>query len=334
MLLIANDSWCCLCIVLYCTVYTIYYSIYNRQSSVFFTGKLLLPPFPLRLSKQDNRRTDGRIDSFALTADYSVSLFSLSFEVQLSDLHPRPPSALHIEAPFHQGLSMIMAHRFHNEPLAENYQQAAYNGFPFLPEFGHRRTAPREEPFIHHRANGIAGQGPGWYQGGHKFPKGSFRSKKYWVRPIDGARHGALGRLKDALTGEGPDVFVVANGDRRTFMRDVPSRNHWSGWDKTGLRWVGDANWRGASEDMDWYPKTNYHAPWARREKDQVYNFRTREYDDLKGSNRLGFWSDAHYSQGQRGKYSIPTAWRMWDGKWHTTVDPSAGRWPGGRPLR
>ena len=111
-----------------------------------------------------------------------------------------------------------MANRYHNNPLAENYQQNTYNGFPFLPEFGTRRTAPREEPFIHHRARGHAG--PGWYQGGRKLHK--FQSKKYWARPIDGARQGTFGRIKDALTGEGPDVFVVANGDKRTLMRDMP----------------------------------------------------------------------------------------------------------------
>lgn len=225
-----------------------------------------------------------------------------------------------------------MAFPHHNNPFSEDYQQAAYNGFPFLPEFGHRRTAPREEPFILHRARGPSG--PGWYQGGRKLPS-TFRSKKYWVRPIDHpSRHGTFGRIKDALSGQGPDVFVVTNGDRRTLHRDLPSRNHWSGWDKTGLKWAGDANWRGAAEDMDWYPKSSYHTSWARRDKDKVYNFRTREYDDLKGWNRKSFWSDAHYSrEKERGKGGIPTAWRGWDGQWYSTVHPSAGRWPGGRPL-
>ncbi|KAF2167698.1 hypothetical protein M409DRAFT_21851 [Zasmidium cellare ATCC 36951] len=227
-----------------------------------------------------------------------------------------------------------MAHWWHPEPYAEDYQQAAYNGFPFLPEFGHRRTAPREEPFVHWRPSGAGGRG--WYQGGRKLH--GFKSKKYWARPVDGARRGTLGRIKDGLTGEGPDIFVVANGDRRTLHRDMPSRNHWSHWDSTGLRWLDDgrdANWRSPVEDMDWYPPGNLGStPWARRDRDEVYNFRTRRYDDLRPGNQWKFWSDAHWPKGQRKRYGVPTAWREWDGHWNTTVDGSAGRWPGGRPLR
>ncbi|KAM3421642.1 hypothetical protein BST61_g2027 [Cercospora zeina] len=226
-----------------------------------------------------------------------------------------------------------MAVPWHNAPFTENYQQNAFNGFPYLPEYGHARTAPAEEPFIIHRSHGHSGRG--WYQGGRKLNK--LRSKKYWVRPVDDARHGTLGRLKDALTGEGPDVYVVANADKRTFHRDRPSRMHWSGWDKTGLKWAGangDANWTAPAHDVDWYPRTTYHVPWARRDgRDQVYNFRTREYDRLTGANRWNFWSDAHYPRGKRGQHGIPATWRMWNGKWCSTVDPSAGSWPGGRPL-
>jgi hypothetical protein len=226
-----------------------------------------------------------------------------------------------------------MANWWHNAPYAEEYQNNAYNGFPFLPEYGTRRTAPAEEPFIHYQTDATGARGSGWYQGGRKLQH--FKSQKYWVRPVDGARRGTLGRLKDAVTGSGPDVYVVANGDRRTLMRDMPRRDQWSNWDSTGMRGLGDANWRGASEDMDWYPRADFEpAPWARREKGEVYNFRTRKYKRITGLNKGGFWSDAHYPKGQRkGKRALPTCWREWDGEWHTTVDPSAGRWAGGRPL-
>lgn len=63
---------------------------------------------------------------------------------------------------------------WHNKPYAEEYQQAAYNGFPFLPEFGTRRLAPAEEPFITWRPGGV--QGRGWYQGKRKLH--GFKSKK------------------------------------------------------------------------------------------------------------------------------------------------------------
>ncbi|EME41844.1 hypothetical protein DOTSEDRAFT_135635 [Dothistroma septosporum NZE10] len=221
-----------------------------------------------------------------------------------------------------------MAYPFHPQPLSEDYQQAAYNGFPFVPEFGHRRNAPREEPFVHYRPN------RGWYQGGRKLE--NFKSKKYWARPVDGARRGTLGRIKDGLTGEGPDVFVVMNGDRRTLHRDMPKRGHWSHWDENGLGWLNrDPDWRGAAEDMDWLPPGNLGStPWARRERDEVYNFRTRRYSEIQPGYKWGFWSDAHWPHGHRGKWSLPTCWRDWDGHWNTTVDGSAGRWPGGRPVR
>jgi hypothetical protein len=182
-----------------------------------------------------------------------------------------------------------MANWYHNEPYAENYQQATYNGFPFLPEYGPRRHAPREEPFIT-QSRGHKG----WYQGDLRLPS-SFKSKKYFVRPIDGARRGTLGRLRDGLTGQGPDVFVVAKGDARTLHREVPGRERWSNWDKTGLHWPRHGD-RDAGEDMDWYPKRNMRSmPWAKREKGEVYNFRTRHFEELRGSNRRDFWSDAHW---------------------------------------
>lgn len=223
-----------------------------------------------------------------------------------------------------------MAAWWHNAPLAENYQNAAYNGFPFIPEFGTRRNAPREEPFIHWRPGGTNGHG--WYQGGRKL--NNFRSKKYWARPSDGARHGTFGRIKDALTNEGPDVFVVANGDRRTLHREMPSRDHWGNWDATGLGWL-DTNWRGSAEDPDWYVPGNMGSTkWARREPDEVYNHRTRRYSHINTRNKWNFWSDAHWPRGERKKWGVPTCWREWDGHWNSRVDGSAGRWPGGRPLR
>ncbi|KJY00572.1 unnamed protein product [Zymoseptoria tritici ST99CH_1A5] len=226
-----------------------------------------------------------------------------------------------------------MAQPFHNEAYAEEYQTNAYNGFPFMPEFGHRRHAPREEPFIRHNAHGRSG--PGWYQGNHKIPK--FKSKKYFVRPVDGARRGTMGRMKDAFTGQGADVFVVANGDRRTLHREMPGRERWTNWASTGMQWPREAagGWtKGAFEDMDWYPPGNLKSmPWAKREDGNVYNFRTRQYEDFDLGHRKDFWADAHWPRGERGKRSIPSCWRTWDGKWLSTVSPSAGKHVGGRPL-
>ena len=101
------------------------------------------------------------------------------------------------------------------------------------------------------------------------------------------------------------------------------------------MRWLADENWRAPVEDMDWYPPGNLGSTrWARRDRDEVYNFRTRRYEDLRGDNRWKFWSDAHWPNGKRTDYSIPTCWRSWSGDWQTTVPREAGYWAGGRPLR
>ncbi|CAK3918586.1 Hypothetical predicted protein [Lecanosticta acicola] len=221
--------------------------------------------------------------------------------------------------------------QWHKGPYAEQYQQNVYNGFPFLPEFGNRRLAPTEEPFVRWSPGGA--QGAGWYQGKRKLH--GFKSKKYWARPVDGKRRGHWGRIKDGLTGEGADVFVVANGDRRTLHRELPSRAHWSHWDSTGMKWLMDEDWRARVEDMDWYPHRNLGSTrWAKRDANEVYDFKTRRYEHITPKNRSRFWSDAHWPNGKRSDHSLPTCWRSWDGDWHTTVHPTAGFWAGGRPLR
>ncbi|KAJ9621198.1 hypothetical protein H2203_007249 [Taxawa tesnikishii (nom. ined.)] len=77
----------------------------------------------------------------------------------------------------------------------------------------------------------------GWFQQDPHHPmmwrkpnRAKFRPKHYWVRPTDGKRKGTMGRLKDGLSGEGPDVFVASVGDDRYFWDSMPSRADWSGW--------------------------------------------------------------------------------------------------------
>jgi hypothetical protein len=47
---------------------------------------------------------------------------------------------------------------------------------------------------------------------------------------------------------------------------------------------------------MDWYPPGNLKSmPWAKRDHGEVYNFRTRGYEDFDIRDRKDFWADAHW---------------------------------------
>lgn len=231
---------------------------------------------------------------------------------------------------------------FPNPRRGENYFDNIHNGYEwdddlvpwwmgghYKPDRGHARSAPAEPSFI--RWDPIR---TGWYQGLERMPKG-FRSTKYWARPCDGKRTGALGRLKDGLTGEGPDVYVVINGDRRTKMRDMPHMKQWSGWGG----WKYDPNHGQWEFDKDWTIGETIHrqAPWAKRENEK-YNFYKREYQDPRErhkhhiENRL--WTDAHWAQGAKNSDKTPLSYRLgpnqnvFNFRWWLS-----GSLPGGRPT-
>ena len=162
----------------------------------------------------------------------------------------------------------------------------------------------------------------------------NFKSNKYWARPCDGKRTGTWGRLKDGLTGEGPDVFVVLNGDRRTLMRDMPHRTQWSGWN--GFGW--DPNW--GYSDPDDTPGFHYQgwAPWTNKRLFQRYNFKTRDYEGPRKLARRyaagDLWTDAYWKDGARRRDMDPISYRTKPGRWATQVPRSAGYYSGGRPIR
>lgn len=229
-----------------------------------------------------------------------------------------------------------MSYRRVHDPISERYQANRFNGYPattgwpyYLPldhDEGPRRSAPAEMPFKEH--DPIFG---GWWQGQRKLR--DFRPNKYWARPVDGKRRGARGRLMDGLTGKGPDVFVVFNGDRRTLHRDMPHRAQWSGWN--GL-W--DVNLGSESYDPDATAGEyfNFDMPWAKQDQNP-YNFRTRKHNRLRisdfapGSNRV--WSDAHWRPNARNSDQNPLTKRNALGQWGTQVPRWAGLYPGGRPV-
>ncbi|TKA26142.1 hypothetical protein B0A50_04639 [Salinomyces thailandicus] len=212
----------------------------------------------------------------------------------------------------------------------ENQQDEEARGlYPTFFTTGPRRSAPAELPFIQWRPE----WGGGWYRGRRKLPSSTFTPKAYFTRPHDGKRSGGLGRFKDALTGEGPDVFVTVSGDKRTLMRDRPQRWQWSQW---GLSW-GEALSR--RDDRDWREQDELPVlgmPWAGGEAraGMGYNFRTRRFEAPRPrwETRDGVWTDAQWREGARRGDQLPLGKRDINGFWQSRVPWRSGRWAGGRP--
>lgn len=223
---------------------------------------------------------------------------------------------------------------------SENWQDNNFQGYDWFrnpdaffnpghgfPDEGHKRSAPAESPFVEY--NPDTG---GWAQGPHRLPR-DFKPKKYWARPVDGKRRGALGRLADGLTGEGADVFVVLNGDRRTLMRDMPHRAQWSGW--KGPRWDPNHNRFQWDKDATAGEGVHLEMPWA-RSGGHRYNFFTREYEtgrERRRNHAQGrLWSDAHWAEGAGRNDPMPLSFRTSPWTYSSRVSPWAGLWAGGRP--
>lgn len=225
----------------------------------------------------------------------------------------------------------------HQPHPTENAYQNAYNGFqtydmkdgePCPPDRGHKRPAYAEVPFIDFDPD--IGR---WTNGLHVLGC-DFKPKKYWARPVDGKRRGTFGRLMDGLTGQGPDVFVVLNGDRRTLHRDLPHRAQWSRWG--GPQWDVNHNSDQWDPDHTLGEKVHHHRSWSDRNR-KWYNFKTRQYDNSRKTirNHLSdnLWTDAHWAPGAKGKYSIPVDIRDGFNQRTGFVQPWNGMFPGGRPI-
>jgi hypothetical protein len=220
------------------------------------------------------------------------------------------------------------------EHLQQNYWNQDKHGMNPWQDVGPRRRFPAEHPFIQYFP------GYGWHQGDRKLRH--FKPKYYWTRPHDGKRPGAWGRLKDGLTGEGPDVFVTINGDKRTLMRDRPQKWQWSRWGRSPgeiddqRRYDRDAI---EAEFMDPFEPT-----WTDKSSraGAYYNFKNRRYETLQpswsgsmfgygASNRV--WRDAQWRPGAKRSDTNPYNYQTPDLQWWNRVPYNAGEFPGGRPY-
>lgn len=222
-------------------------------------------------------------------------------------------------------------------PLANHVEQAEWLrslGWNPWNNWGARRRYPTEQPYIEYDP-----QNRGWYRGDQRIP--NFRPRHYWTRPHDGKRPGALGRLKDALTGEGAGVFVTTSGDKRTFMRDRPQKWQWTNWD------MDDARKFDFFADPDYRLQDSMRAssaPWAKgsARSGELYNFRTRRYEEPGqpwwltggGGQNSSMWRDAQWRPGAKRSDTSPYSYQSPDEAWWSRVPWTAGYYPGGRPVR
>jgi len=216
-----------------------------------------------------------------------------------------------------------------NYPQAEVYQDNLWLGRRPGPDVGHRRHAPREMPFREWNPYLRV-----WHQGPHVLH--NFRPKYYFTRPHDGKRGGWTGRLKDALTHEGADVFVTISGDKRTLMRDRPRRDQWTGWPLSREEMedgeVYDKDWR--FQDTEPVMETKFSR--KKRWREPFYNFRNREFESygrvMWHPKRV--WRDAEWREGARRDDLRPWNIKDVNGIWWSKVPWQACRDPGGRPRR
>jgi hypothetical protein len=231
-----------------------------------------------------------------------------------------------------------MTYRYARSPDPENYQDNRFHRFrwsqgglfgPRFPKRGIARSAPAELPYIDFDPWRNT-----WHQAGIALP--NFKPKKYWARPVDGKRRGAWGRLKDGLTGEGADVYVVLNADRRTLHRDMPHRAQWSVWSDPLYDHNFFPRMRHEDPDRTVSEERHFDVPWANQSR--WYNFRSRKYEEpvrlMRNHYNGKLWTDAHWHDDAKRKDTKPLSYRDGGGQWRTQVPRTAGRYAGGRPRR
>ncbi|CAG5143680.1 uncharacterized protein ALTATR162_LOCUS1397 [Alternaria atra] len=177
---------------------------------------------------------------------------------------------------------------------------------PYQPIF-----VPTTEPWRHPPAQYIRGHAllpNGWYQDNRKLrhPK----TFKAFVWPKDGRNGSKLGRMKDILKGEGPDIFVGCAADARDFMAKRPSRSQWSKHVH-----LDEGPFKLAFNPTKFAPWTEGGILSDGRSRDMAYDFRTRKHVKW----HAGMWSDAVWQPDPytNRKWNIfPEALRTAHGGW------------------
>lgn len=222
-----------------------------------------------------------------------------------------------------------MAYRPIDRAWSETFQDNRWNtdgqwsGY----NVGPRRSAPAEPPYRTQRKGR-------WYEGKREIR--GFKATMYLVRPSDGKRAGTKGRLLDALSGEGPDVFAVKCGDKRTLMRDRPQRWMWSGWAISEVQsteaMLFDKDFR--RKDLR-RPRDFSSSIEKTRASKSRYNFQTRRYQSEREPLTRppeDIWTDARWADGARHQDRFPLSYRDANREWWTRVPPDSGNYAGGRP--
>ncbi|KAF2733091.1 hypothetical protein EJ04DRAFT_295073 [Polyplosphaeria fusca] len=142
-------------------------------------------------------------------------------------------------------------------------------------------------------------RGFGWYQDGYKR-----RVKKpyyHFIWPKDGRNGSKWGRLKDIMTGKGPDIHVTIGAGKNDHMFHRQRRD----------TWAGHMNLDDRGPDCSLSA-----APWTRKSRDYAantaYDYKTRKYRRRYD----GMWTDAYWPEGNAklDGYKYPYGFRDVDG--------------------
>ncbi|KAL8912735.1 MAG: hypothetical protein Q9171_002274 [Xanthocarpia ochracea] len=137
-------------------------------------------------------------------------------------------------------------------------------------------------------------------------PKSNLECKRQFVWPRDKKQKGAhtWDRLRDVLSGKGPDMWAGKQGD------DGPNRNAWTHWGYGPNGLLFDNLGYHDQRDGGVLNGPNHFPGLGRRPLNQKYDFRTRRYK----IPRPGDWSDVKWDQ--RGR-----DWLYYRTRWGTKFD-------------
>jgi hypothetical protein len=205
--------------------------------------------------------------------------------------------------------------------LAIYYFDSMAGNLPHPPAFSYSRVGPwtHDGPAQYVRGHHFLSNG--WYQDGRKLR--GVKSSKAFIWPKDG-RHGSkLGRLRDIIKGEGPDIFVTCATDAKDFVDKRPSRSQWS--KHVGLDGLPQEHGFRASKFAPW---TEGGMLSGGRSRKMAYDFRTRKYV----KRYPGMWSDAVWQPEpykNREYNGFPEAIRDAYGRWWQDAQHLPFNWGG-----